>query len=133
MENRETIIIPEKKKKIENIKKKYNNLQMQDKTAEKIIRLETVNNVLTIASGLAGVITVIDLFIPDPVLGLDEAALVGITTLLSTSTRFINNKINDLAEKESTQVSIEEVSNLTNIIKGVVQNAKNKIGSNLKL
>ena len=133
MENRETIIIPEKKKKIENIKKKYNNLQMQDKTAEKIIRLETVNNVLTIASGLAGVITVIDLFIPDPVLGLDEAALVGITTLLSTSTRFINNKINDLAEKESAQVSIEEVSNLTNIIKGVVQNAKNKIGSNLKL
>lgn len=133
MENRETIIIPEKKKKIENIKKKYNNLQMQDKTAEKIIRLETVNNVLTIASGLAGVITVIDLFIPDPVLGLDEAALVGITTLLSTSTRFINNKIKDLAEKESAQVSIEEVSNLTNIIKGVVQDAKNKSGSNLKL
>ena len=80
--SRETVVIPEKKRKIEKIKKKFNNPEMSDSTATKIASLEVTNNLLKAATITAGVVTVIDLFVPDPVFGLDEAALASITGLL---------------------------------------------------
>ena len=55
MENeRETIVVEEKKNKIENIKRKYRNLEMSDATAQKIRKLEITNGILKAAAIAAG-------------------------------------------------------------------------------
>lgn len=129
MENRTTLIIPEKKKKIENIKKKYKNMQMSDTTAEKIEKLDITNKILKTATLAAGVITVIDIFTPDPVFMLDEAALAAITGLLKTSSTIVENKISELAKQGETSTSISEINEITNQIKNVknaVKKSRNK-------
>lgn len=110
---RETVVIPEQKRKIENIKKKFNNQEMTDTTATKIASLEVTNKILKAATITAGVITVIDLFVPDPVLGLDEAALASITGLLKYSSTIVENKIESLANSDDASIKIDEVTKLT--------------------
>lgn len=110
---RETVVIPEQKRKIENIKKKFNNQEMSDTTATKIASLEVTNKLLKAATITAGVITVIDLFVPDPVLGLDEAALASITGLLKYSSTIVENKIEALANSDDASIKIDEVTKLT--------------------
>lgn len=110
---RETVVIPEQKRKIENIKKKFNNQEMSDTTATKIASLEVTNKLLKAATITAGVITVVDLFVPDPVLGLDEAALASITGLLKYSSTIVENKIEALANSDDASIKIDEVTKLT--------------------
>ena len=110
---RETVVIPEQKRKIENIKKKFNNQEISDTTATKIASLEITNKLLKAATITAGVITVIDLFVPDPVLGLDEAALASITGLLKYSSTIVENKIEALANSDDASIKIDEVTKLT--------------------
>lgn len=111
--SRETVVIPEKKRKIEKIKKKFNNPEMSDSTATKISSLEVTNNLLKAATITAGVVTVIDLFVPDPVFGLDEAALASITGLLKYSSTVVENKIEDLAKSDDASIKMDEVTKLT--------------------
>ena len=80
--SREKVFVSEKKSKIEKVKRKYKNMSMSDETANKIVKLNTLNKILKTATGAVGLITVIDFFVPDPVLGLDEAALTALTGLL---------------------------------------------------
>ena len=122
--SRETIFIPEKKEKIQNIKKKYNNMQMSDKDATKISRLNTVNNILKTATAAAGIVTVIDFFVPDPVLGLDEAALAAITTLLGYSSSVVNNKIEKIANSEDASIQMDEITKLTGQLTDVAGKVK---------
>lgn len=110
---RETVVIPEQKRKIENIKKKFNNPEMTDSTATKIASLEVTNKILKAATIGAGVITVIDLFTPDPVFGLDEAALASITGLLKYSSTVVENKIESLANSDDASIQMDEVTKLT--------------------
>ncbi|MBQ8659947.1 MAG: hypothetical protein IJ475_03835 [Bacilli bacterium] len=112
--NKEAVVVPEKKETIERIKRKYNNLQMSDKTAQNIRRLEITNNVLKVVTAGVGIVAAIDLIIPDPVLGVDEAILTAATGLLGYGTSVVSNKIQDLAATESTDVSMTEINELTN-------------------
>ena len=123
---RKTVVIPEKKIKIEKIKEKYNNLSMKDETAKKIIALELTNGILKAATVGAGLITVIDYFIPDPVPIIDEAILTGITTLLGTSTKIVQNKIDELAVSDNTTLKMEEINKLTHDIRVISNTLKNK-------
>ena len=50
---------------------------------KKIKRLELIEKILIAGTVIVGIITVIDIFIPDPILLLDEAALTAITGLLT--------------------------------------------------
>lgn len=124
------IVIEEDKKKIEKIKKKYKNLAMDDATASKINKLEITNKLLNSAMVLAGFATVIDFVIPDPVLGLDEASLVAITTALKIVRTKIKNHINDLAISGETEIKQEDVVDLSkkliNIAENVKSNRKNR-------
>lgn len=123
--NRETLVIPEKKAKIYKIKKKYNNMQMDDATAEKINRYEIINKTLIAATVAAGILTAVDYIVPDPVLGLDEAALTAITSLLGGASSFVDKKIKDLAKDGSAPIKMEEVNQLTSQIEDVVNRIKN--------
>lgn len=110
---RKTVVIPEKKQKIENIKRKYKQPDMSDKTAQKIQRLEITNGALKTAVAVSGIITVIDLIVPDPAPLVDEAVLVGCTTLLQLSSSIVDKKIDSLVNNEPTAVSINDMNNLT--------------------
>lgn len=112
-DGREAIIVPEKREKIERIKRKYENMSMSDDTAKKIRALEITNNILTAATGVVGIATVINYFVPDPIPGVDEAVMTGVTALLGSATSIVNNKIKDLAATGSTDVKMEEVTKLS--------------------
>ena len=95
-DGRETVIVPEKKEKIERIKRKYNNMEMADDTAKKIRTLEVVNNVLIAATGVVGCATVINYFVPDALPFVDEAVMTGATALLGSASTIVKNKIDSI-------------------------------------
>ena len=122
--SKEAVMISENKKKIEMVKNKYKNMSMSDETAMKIVRLNTINSVLKTATGAVGLITVIDFFIPDPVFGLDEAALTAITTLLGYSSSLVDNKIDKIAASDDAELKMEEINNLANKLSDVAGKVK---------
>ncbi len=121
---REAVIIPEKKEKIERIKKKYRNLQMDDDTAKKIIRLEITNDILKAATGIVGIAAVIDWCIADPIPAVDEAILSGATGLLGLASSIVDKKIGELAETGNTEVMMEEVTELSDKLVDVAKKGK---------
>ena len=127
-DRRETVIVPEKREKIERIKRKYENMSMTDDTAKKIRALEITNNVLAAATGAVGIATIVNYFVPDPVPGIDEAVMTGVTALLGSATTIVSNKIKDLAATGTTDVKMEEVTKLSeqmvNVAKQVAENKK---------
>lgn len=131
-EGRETVIVPEKKEKIERIKRKYNNMAMTDDTAKKIKNLEVVNNVLLVATGIVGVATVVNYFVPDPVPGIDEAIMTGATALLGSASTIVKNKINDLAATGTTEMKMEEVTNLSNGLSDIARQVAEKKNDQVK-
>lgn len=122
--SKEAVMISENKKKIEMVKNKYKNMSMSDETAMKIVRLNTLNSVLKAATGVVGLVTVIDYFIPDPVLGLDEVALTAITGLLGYSSSLVDNKIDKIAASDDAELKMEEINNLANKLNDVAGKVK---------
>ena len=122
--NRETVFVTEDKKKIEKIKKKYKNMEMSNNAALKISRLEVTNKLLKMAATSVGIITVIDFFVPDPVLGLDEIALTSLTGLFSYASKVVDNKINALAKEEDSSIQMEEVTKLGTQLKNALDNVQ---------
>ncbi len=134
-EGRVTVMVPEKKEKIERIKRKYQNMEMTDDTAKKIRALEVVNNVLIAATGLAGIGTAISyLPLPDDAAGfiLDEAIFTGATVLLGSASAIVKNKINDLAATGNTEVKMEEVTKLSDEITNVARVVAEKKNGQVK-
>lgn len=125
-EQRKIIAIPETNEKIEKIKQKYGNLEMNDKTASKIRKLEITNKILKAVTAVVGIATTVNYFVPDMLPFVDEALLTGVTALLGTSTKIVENKIDDLAKTGSTKVQGEEVKNLVNDFDNVFSQIKAK-------
>ena len=116
---RKAVVVPEDKRKIEKIKKKYNNPNMTDEVANKIIKLEVTSNVLKTATFISGVITTFDWLIPDNIPFLDEIVLTGLTALLSSGTKIVDKKIDDLAKTGSTRVEMNDISDLSSKMKNL--------------
>ena len=128
---REVVFVKDNKKRIENIKKKSNNATMRDSTAKKIATLEVGNKILKVATASVGVITAIDFIVPDPVFGLDEAALSALTGLLGYSASVVTNKIEALANGDNAELKMEEITKLTGQL-GDVCKKSNKGKANSK-
>ena len=122
--SRVNVVVPEKKERIENIKKKYKNMEMSDNAALKIKNLEVTNNILKTATAVLGVVTVIDFFVPDPVLGLDEAALTGLTGLFGYLSSVVNNKIEEVANSGDMNIEMDEVTKLSEQISKAAKSVK---------
>jgi len=114
-------------KKLEHIKKKYNNLNMTDEVAYKIKNLEKVNKALVAATTVCGIITFFDFIIPDPVLFVDEATLTGVTSLLGAASGIVKNNINKLVNGENAEFKIEDVQKLTKQINNIKSKNKEKV------
>ena len=114
---RTMVVVPERKNAIKNIKTKYNNLQMDDKIAGNVLSLEILNKVLVGATVAAGIATIIDVIVPDSVIGLDEAGLVALTGLLKYSSSLVENKIGALVNQEDANLKMEEANLLAKEMK----------------
>lgn len=123
---REAVYINEEKRKIEKIKTKYNNMNLDDNTAKKINNLEITNNILKSATIIAGIATIINYFIPDPIPLMDEAVMTGLTGLLKTSSTIVENKIDKLAKNGDAKIQMDEIETLTKQIKKIANEINNK-------
>lgn len=119
--SREAVIVPEKKNKIEKIKRKYNNLAMSDDVALKVNKLEVTNNVLKAATGVVGVVAALDWIILDPVPGVDEAVFTGATALLGLASSIVSNKIDDLVNTGNADLQMDEVVKLSDQMSDVAK------------
>ena len=97
---------------------------MAEGTALKIASLEATNEILAKAVKVAGVAFVIDLIVPDPVIGIDEALLGAITAATKTANVIITNKIGELAATGTTEMKVEEITRLATSIKNVADLGK---------
>ncbi len=129
---RESVIVPEKKTKIEKIKRKYKNLAMEDDVALKIQRLEVTNNILKAATGVVGVVAALDWIILDPVPGVDEAVFTGATALLGLASSIVGNKIDDLANTGNADLQMDEVTKLTQQLGDVALKGKEAYNAHKK-
>ena len=123
---RKTEIIPENQEVINKIKTKYNNMEMSDSTALKIASLEVTNKILKKTANIAGIAFIIDLIVPDPIIGVDEILLGTITAATKTANSIINNKIDELALNGETELQTEEINKLASSIKSIVEANKNR-------
>jgi hypothetical protein len=83
-------------------------MEKQTKTYE-ILRIILI--VLTIA---IGVITIVDIFVPDPVFALDEAALASITGLLTFLITLVSKKEDELKNGINNKMDSKDIEELTN-------------------
>lgn len=70
--------------------------------------------ILIILTIVVGVITIVDIFMPDPVFALDEAALASITGLLTFLITLVSKKEDELKNGENKKLDSKEIEELTN-------------------
>lgn len=83
-----------------------------EKLRQKINELEQINKVLSIFTNIVGVITIIDLIIPDPLFGIDEIALASLTTLLGVIGALINRNIERLKREGKFTLKISDINDI---------------------
>ena len=61
---------------------------------------------------------------PDPVLGLDEAALTAITGLLGYASKMVDNKIDAIVESGNASLEMNEITKLTEQVSNAAKSIK---------
>jgi len=121
---RQAVYVNEKKEKIEKIRKKYENMNLSDNAALKINNLEVTNNILKTATAIVGLVTVINWFVPDAIPFIDETILTGLTALLGSSSKIIENNIESLNKNGSSEVKMEEIQKIAGQANQILNNIK---------
>lgn len=106
------------------IKDKYNKPQMSEETAKKIYQLEIAHKLFIAGTFVVGAITIVDIFTPDPLFMLDEAALAAITGFLKSASSFAKKKIALLVETDNAEISSKEVEEISKDVTNVAKNIK---------
>lgn len=70
--------------------------------------------VLIVVTIIFGVVTIVDIFVPDAVFALDEAALASITGLLTFLITLVSKKEDDLKNGVNSKIKPEEIEEITN-------------------
>ena len=97
---------------LDEIRKKYNSPDMSDEVANKIIKLDKTATELVNLTKIIGIICIVDLILPDPILGLDEITLVVITPIIGSVATIMNNKIQDLVVEGRAKLELEDVEKI---------------------
>ena len=80
---------------------------------KKIKNLELIEKLLIAGTVIVGIITVIDIFIPDPIFLLDEAALTAITGLLTYIANLVRRRIEELKKGEESSIGTKQIEEVT--------------------
>jgi len=98
---------------------------MDKDTKNRLKRLEVIEKLLTIATVVVGIITVIDIFIPDPIFLLDEAALASITGLCQLIAGLVRSKMDELENGGKGKIEYKDVEKVTNKVNETAKTVKN--------
>ena len=96
---------------------------------KKIKSLEIIDTLLTIGTVIIGIITVIDIFIPDPLFMLDEAALTAITGLLAYISSLVRKQVDKLKNGSEEKTDIRELEKLTEKVSETASSVKRSRGN----
>ena len=96
---------------------------------KKIKSLEIIDTLLTIGTIIIGIITVIDIFLPDPLFMLDEAALTAITGLLAYISSLVRKKVDKLKNGTKEKIDIKEIEKLNDKISETASSVKRSRGN----
>jgi len=96
---------------------------------KKIKSLEIIDTLLTIGTVIIGIITVIDIFIPDPLFMLDEAALTAITGLLAYISSLVRKQVDKLKNGSKEKTDIRELEKLTEKVSETASSVKRSRGN----
>ena len=96
---------------------------------KKIKSLEIIDTLLTIGTVIIGIITVIDIFIPDPLFMLDEAALTAITGLLAYISSLLRKQVDKLKNGSKEKIDIRELEKLTEKVSETASSVKRSRGN----
>ncbi|MBR2997627.1 MAG: hypothetical protein IKF37_00940 [Bacilli bacterium] len=80
---------------------------------KEIKRYEIIEKVLILGAIIIGVITVIDIFLPDPIFLLDEASLAAITGLLTYLSSIVRKRIEELKNGEKKKINAKDIEEIT--------------------
>lgn len=97
---------------------------MDESVSKKISDLKILKNVLIAGMVIVGVITVVDLFVPDPIFLLDEVALAAITALLKVLSGIVDNKIELLSNGEKVDINSKDALEVADAFKDTVSAVK---------
>lgn len=95
---------------------------------KKIKVLGIIEKILIAGTVLVGIITVIDIFIPDPIFLLDEAALTAITGLLTYLANLVRRRIEELKTGEKNSIGTKQLEEVTNRVSDTAKKVKNSRG-----
>lgn len=96
---------------------------------KKIKSLEIIDTLLTIGTVIIGIITVIDIFIPDPLFMLDEVALTAITGLLAYISSLVRKQVDKLKNGSKEKTDIRELEKLTEKVSETASSVKRSRGN----
>ena len=97
---------------------------MDSNISKKIEKLKILKALFLLATVFIGIITVIDIFLPDPIFLLDEAALASITGFFTYLANFVDKKIRSLQKEQRAQLNMNEVKDISNAFSSTVQEVK---------
>ena len=80
---------------------------------KEIKKYEIIEKVLIALAIVIGVITIIDIFLPDPIFLLDEASLAAITGLLTYLSSLVRRKIEELKNGENKKIDAKKIEEIT--------------------
>lgn len=96
---------------------------------KKVKSLEIIEKVLVVGIILIGIITVIDIFLPDPIFLLDEAALTAITGLLTYIASIVKRKVDDLKNgTKNNPIDTKQISEITEKLTDTAKSVKRSRG-----
>ncbi len=80
---------------------------------DKIKKYKILEKVLITFTIIIGIITVIDIFLPDPIFMLDEASLAAITGLLTYLSSLVRKKIEEIENGENKKIESKDIEEIT--------------------
>lgn len=80
---------------------------------KEIKKYEFIEKILITLAILVGVITIVDIFLPDPIFMLDEASLAAITGLLTYLSSLVRKKIEELKNGEKKKINSKQIEEIT--------------------
>lgn len=80
---------------------------------KEIRKYEIIEKVLIAFAIIIGIITIVDIFLPDPIFMLDEASLAAITGLLTYLSSIVRRKIEELKNGEKKKINTKEIEEIT--------------------
>ena len=117
------VVVPEQKKVISRIKKRYDYLLNNEKTSGRIFSININNRVLSTAAKDVGFSPTVNIAVPVVEEGINDLAMNSLPTLLKCSSKVVENKNKEIADSMDVHLRMDQVE----ILVEQMQNASQSV------